>query len=179
MYYYFKISFLLELEEISFPNSDQYLRYLFTIYTLLLLLFILIYLFIYSYFQGLDFLEDLSSDYENALVLTGFGKFHLLLLAICGLIYLNTAIGVTILSFVLPSATCDFQMTSQDKGWLTASPMLGMLLGSYFWGCLADTKGRKIVLIATLIGDGICGLLSSIAPYYLMFLCIRFFNGFK
>ncbi|XP_065354815.1 synaptic vesicle glycoprotein 2B-like [Calliphora vicina] len=129
--------------------------------------------------MSLDFLENLSSDYENALVLTGFGKFHLLLLTICGLIYLNTAIGVTILSFVLPSATCDFQMTSQDKGWLSASPMLGMLLGSYFWGCLADTKGRKIVLIATLIADGICGLLSSIAPYYLMFLCIRFFNGFN
>lgn len=57
--------------------------------------------------------------------------------------------------------------------------MLGMLLGSYFWGCLADTKGRKVVLIATLIADGICGLISSIAPYYIMFLFMRFFNGFK
>ncbi|XP_075147400.1 synaptic vesicle glycoprotein 2C-like isoform X2 [Haematobia irritans] len=129
--------------------------------------------------MGLDFLENLSSDYENALVLTGFGKFHFLLLAICGFIYLNTAIGVTILSFVLPSATCDFQMTSEDKGWLSASPMLGMLIGSYFWGCLADTKGRKIVLIATLIADGICGLLSSISPYYIIFLCMRFINGFN
>uniref|UniRef100_A0A1A9ZZ58 Major facilitator superfamily (MFS) profile domain-containing protein n=1 Tax=Glossina pallidipes TaxID=7398 RepID=A0A1A9ZZ58_GLOPL len=102
-----------------------------------------------------------------------------MLLTICGLIYMNTAIGVTILSFVLPSATCDFQMTSEDKGWLSATPMLGMLIGSYFWGCLADTKGRRIVLVATLIADGICGLLSSIAPYYLLFLLIRFFNGFN
>lgn len=64
-------------------------------------------------------------DYENALINAGFGKFHYYLLAICGLIYLNTAVGITIISFVLPSATCDFQMTSSDKGLLTAVPMLG------------------------------------------------------
>jgi MFS transporter, VNT family, synaptic vesicle glycoprotein 2 len=54
----------------------------------------------------LDFLDDTQVDYEEALVQTGFGKFHYYLLAVCGLIYLNTAIGITILSFVLPSATC-------------------------------------------------------------------------
>lgn len=54
----------------------------------------------------LDFLDDTQVDYEEALVQTGFGKFHFFLLTVCGLIYLNTAIGITILSFVLPSATC-------------------------------------------------------------------------
>ncbi|XP_030379900.1 synaptic vesicle glycoprotein 2C-like isoform X3 [Scaptodrosophila lebanonensis] len=129
--------------------------------------------------MSLDFLEDLGSDYEDALLQAEFGKFHFLLLTICGLIYLNTAIGITIISFVLPTATCDFDMTSKDKGWLSASPMLGMLIGSYFWGCLADTKGRRIVLIVTLLADGICGLVSSLAPYYLIFLFIRFANGFN
>lgn len=145
---------------------------------------------------------------------------------------MNTAIGITIISFVLPSATCDFRMSSKDKGLLTAAPMLGtytrriyykkrkniknsiqirpnngqfiamsqpnnkhsvlcvcyvrllfvrhagMLFGSYFWGCLADTKGRKVVLVATLLLDGFCGLLSSIAQYYSLFMFFRFFNGF-
>lgn len=48
-----------------------------------------------------------------------------MLLAVCGLIYMDTAIGVTILSFVLPAAQCDLEMDSTAKGWLTASPMLG------------------------------------------------------
>lgn len=129
-------------------------------------------------FLGLDFMDSTAADYENALLNTGFGKFHYLLLTVCGLIYMNTAIGITILSFVLPSATCDFQMTSEDKGWLTASPMLGMVIGSYFWGCLADTKGRKIVLIASLLLDGVCGLTSSVAQYFWLFMFCRFFNGF-
>lgn len=70
-------------------------------------------------------MDNTGADYENALLNAGFGKFHYLLLAVCGLIYLNSAVGITIISFVLPSATCDFQMTSEDKGWLTATPMFG------------------------------------------------------
>lgn len=128
--------------------------------------------------MGLDFIQGGSADYENALILAGFGKFHYLLLTICGLIYANTAVGITIISFVLPSATCDFKMTSEDKGWLTASPMLGMVIGSYFWGCLADTKGRRIVLVAALLLDGFVGLLSSVTPIFGLFMLLRFINGF-
>ncbi|XP_062552077.1 synaptic vesicle glycoprotein 2C-like [Armigeres subalbatus] len=128
--------------------------------------------------MGLDFIEGGSADYENALILAGFGKFHFLLLTICGLIYANTAVGITIISFVLPSATCDFQMKSEDKGWLTAAPMLGMVIGSYFWGCLADTKGRRIVLIAALLLDGLSGLLSSVTQIFGLFMLLRFINGF-
>lgn len=67
----------------------------------------------------LDFLDDTQADYEAALVQTGFGKFHYYLLAVCGLIYLNTAIGITILSFVLPSATCGKCFNSISLGWLS------------------------------------------------------------
>lgn len=59
---------------------------------------------------------------------TGFGKFHYMLLAISGLIYMDTAIGVTVLSFVLPAAQCDLEMDSTSKGLLTAAPMLGKWL---------------------------------------------------
>ncbi|KYQ53909.1 Synaptic vesicle glycoprotein 2B [Trachymyrmex zeteki] len=110
--------------------------------------------------------------------LSGDHGFHYMLLTLCGLIYMDTAIGVTILSFVLPAAQCDLEMDSTSKGWLTASPMLGMLIGSYLWGCLADTKGRKIVLIATLLMDGVVGIVSSFVQYFWVFLIFRFFNGF-
>ncbi|XP_022909422.1 synaptic vesicle glycoprotein 2B-like [Onthophagus taurus] len=128
--------------------------------------------------MGFDFIEAQGEDFERALESTGFGKFHFALLAVCGLIYMDTAISITIMSFVLPSAQCDFQMTSSDKGLLTAAPMLGMLLGSYFWGCLADTKGRKIVLIWTLLMDGICGILSAVSQLYTIFMILRFLSGF-
>lgn len=54
----------------------------------------------------------------------------------------------------------------------------GMVVGSYIWGCLADIKGRKVVLIATLLMDGIVGVVSSFVQYFWIFLVFRFFNGF-
>ncbi|XP_012266805.1 synaptic vesicle glycoprotein 2C-like [Athalia rosae] len=128
--------------------------------------------------MGFDFLADGGADFEHAITVTGFGKFHYMLLAVSGLIYMNTAIGVTILSFVLPAAACDLEMDSTSKGYLTAAPMLGMVIGSYLWGCLADTKGRKVVLITTLLMDGIVGVISTFVQYYWAFLLLRFFNGF-
>lgn len=123
-------------------------------------------------------MEGQNADFERALEAAGFGKFHYMLLAVCGLIYLNTAIGITAISFVLPAATCDLQMRSEDKGLLIAAPMLGMVIGSYFWGCLADTKGRRVVLICTLLLDAFCGIASSFAQSFWIFMFFRFFNGF-
>lgn len=119
-----------------------------------------------------------GADYETAISAAGFGKFQLYLLVITGLIYTNTAIGITIVSFVLPAATCDFRMTSADKGWLAASPMLGMVIGSYFWGCLADTRGRKVVLVTCLMLDGSVGIISSFVQILPIFMVCRIVNGF-
>lgn len=54
----------------------------------------------------------------------------------------------------------------------------GMLVGSYFWGCLADTKGRKLVLMTSLILDGVVGILSTFVQYYWLFTIMRVINGF-
>lgn len=129
--------------------------------------------------KGLDLdFFSFGVTFERAVSDTQFGRFHYMLLALCGLIYLDTAIEVTILSFVIPAAKCDFHMSSQDAGWLNAAPMLGMVFGSYFWGCLADLRGRKTVLIASLLVDGLSGLASSVSQYYPVFLAFRFLSGF-
>jgi MFS transporter, VNT family, synaptic vesicle glycoprotein 2 len=53
-----------------------------------------------------------------------------------------------------------------------------MLLGAYFWGCLADMHGRKKALIAALLVDGLFSLLSSFLTFFWPFLFCRFFSGF-
>ncbi|KAL5245387.1 hypothetical protein ACI65C_012797 [Semiaphis heraclei] len=127
--------------------------------------------------MGLDFLDN-GSIFEHAITCAEFGRFHYFLLTLCGLIYMNCAISVSVVSFVLPSAQCDFQLSSSDKGLLNAVPLLGMLLGAYFWGCLADMHGRKKALIAALLVDGLFSLLSSFLTFFWPFLFCRFFSGF-
>jgi VNT family MFS transporter (synaptic vesicle glycoprotein 2) len=62
---------------------------------------------------------------------------------------------------------CEFVISSE-----------GMISSSHLWGYLADTRGRKKTLVIALVLDGVCGLLSSVAHSYWLFVVLRFFNGF-
>ncbi|XP_030757451.1 synaptic vesicle glycoprotein 2B-like [Sitophilus oryzae] len=117
-------------------------------------------------------------DFETAINFARFGKFQKILLAISGLIYATCAISSTTLSFVLPSAQCDFRLTSVDKGKLSAMPLVGMLFGCCLWGSLADSHGRKVAIILSLLLDFLSGLISSFVTDFNLFLACRFFNGF-
>ncbi|KAF6203830.1 hypothetical protein GE061_002165 [Apolygus lucorum] len=120
----------------------------------------------------------IEASFDDALEKTGYGKFHLLLFIMVGLGYAFSAMEVSVLSFVLPAAKCDFEMSSEDAGYLTAFPMLGMALGSFFWGCIADVFGRRRAYAGSLIVTGVFGLASSVAQYFSIFVLMRVISGF-
>lgn len=53
----------------------------------------------------------------------------------------------------------------------------GMMVGGYMWGYLADQKGRRKVLIVSLTVNGLFGGLASLAPWFWLFLLMRFISG--
>lgn len=53
-----------------------------------------------------------------------------------------------------------------------------MIFGSYVWGSLADSRGRKSVLVISMLVDFVAAFFSSLAPNFASFLACRFFNGF-
>lgn len=67
---------------------------------------------------------------QNFISISGYGKFQTILLTICGVVYATCAISTTTLSFVLPSAECDFNLSSAQKGKLSAMPLIG---NSYYY----------------------------------------------
>ncbi|CAH1635470.1 unnamed protein product [Spodoptera littoralis] len=118
------------------------------------------------------------APFETALHHAGYGCFQWLLLMSCGAIYAVCALSTTTLSFVLPAAEYDFHLSSSDKGRLTATPLIGMCVGSYFWGNLADARGRKKAIIGALLLDALAAFLSSVVQSFPAFLACRFFSGF-
>jgi hypothetical protein len=66
-----------------------------------------------------------SKNYEEALIKIGFGRFQYLLLFVCGLANASDAVEILCVSFVLPAAECDLNLTSADKGVLNAITFLG------------------------------------------------------
>jgi hypothetical protein len=63
----------------------------------------------------------------------GYGKFHYRLLALCGWALSSDAIEILCISFVLPSATCELNLSDSDKGWLNSCVFLGGLNGLHMW----------------------------------------------
>lgn len=53
----------------------------------------------------------------------------------------------------------------------------GMMAGAYFWGSMADTVGRKKVLIVISFMNALCIIASSFSQNYEFFMLFRFLNG--
>ncbi|XP_039988936.1 synaptic vesicle glycoprotein 2B [Xiphias gladius] len=115
--------------------------------------------------------------YEEAVEEAGFGLFHWLLLVVCGWANASDAVEILCVSFLLPTARCDLLLSSSDMGLLTASIFLGMMVGGYMWGYLADQRGRRRVLVVSLTVNGVFGALASVAPWFWLFLLLRFISG--
>ncbi|XP_055598151.1 synaptic vesicle glycoprotein 2B-like [Uranotaenia lowii] len=118
-----------------------------------------------------------KADFEQAIELTGYGRFHYILLAICGLVSTSEEMDVISMSFILPSAQCDLDLNTQSKGWLNSIIFIGMMVGAYVWGSVADSLGRKKVLIVISIMNAFCIVASSFSQSYEVFMVFRFLNG--
>ncbi|CAH1377577.1 synaptic vesicle glycoprotein 2B-like [Tenebrio molitor] len=118
-----------------------------------------------------------KADFERAIELTGYGKFHYILLAVCGFVSTSEEMDVISMSFILPSAQCDLDLSTQSKGWLNSIIFIGMMAGAYLWGSVADALGRKKVLIAISFMNALCIVASSFSQSYLLFMLFRFLNG--
>lgn len=51
------------------------------------------------------------------------------------------------------------------------------MIGGYLWGYLADQRGRRKVLVVSLAINGLFGGLASLAPWFWLFLLLRFISG--
>ncbi|EFA11011.1 synaptic vesicle glycoprotein 2B [Tribolium castaneum] len=118
-----------------------------------------------------------KADFERAIELTGYGKFHYILLAVCGFVSTSEEMDVISMSFILPSAQCDLNLSTQSKGWLNSIIFIGMMAGAYAWGSVADALGRKKVLIAISFMNALCIVASSFSQNYELFMLFRFLNG--
>lgn len=78
--------------------------------------------------EGGNDLHDQSADFERAIQLTGYGKFHYYLLAVCGFVSTSEEMDVISMSFILPSAQCDLHLNTHTKGWLNSIIFIGKII---------------------------------------------------
>ncbi|AWM81634.1 MFS transporter [Gammaproteobacteria bacterium ESL0073] len=99
------------------------------------------------------------------------------LLTIAGLGWLFDAIDVGLLSFVLAALANDWQLTSKTIAWIGSINSIGMAVGAFLFGLLADRFGRRAIFIFTLLLFSVASGLTALTTGITFFLILRFFIG--
>lgn len=99
------------------------------------------------------------------------------LLSISGLGWMFDAMDVGILSFVLAALALDWGLTVGQVGLIGSVNSIGMMVGAFFFGIMADRVGRKNIFIITLLLFSIGSGLSAFTTTLSAFLILRFLIG--
>ncbi|XP_050800535.1 synaptic vesicle glycoprotein 2C isoform X2 [Gopherus flavomarginatus] len=122
--------------------------------------------------------EELAQQYELIIQECGHGRFQWTLFFVLGMALMADGVEVFVVGFVLPSAETDMCIPNSGSGWLGSIVYLGMMLGAFFWGGLADKVGRRQSLLICMSVNGFFAFLSSFVQGYGLFLLCRLFSGF-
>jgi putative MFS transporter len=114
---------------------------------------------------------------EQGIELAGVGRFQRRLFLIFGLVWMADAMQVLAIGFSAPSIAATFGIAMpqalQSGTWF----FVGMLVGAFLFGRLADRIGRRPVLMATVLIDACFGIASAFAPDFTWLLVLRCITG--
>ncbi|XP_017889606.1 synaptic vesicle glycoprotein 2B-like isoform X2 [Ceratina calcarata] len=119
-----------------------------------------------------------TADFEKAIRLCGYGKFHYSILLLCGAMFLCVGCQNGINAYILPSAECDLNLSSEQKGLLNVAFLLGGVISSLVWGVFADAYGRRYILLLTLFSDSVLSIAGSFSQSFRVLLFFRGLSGF-
>ncbi|EDS32608.1 synaptic vesicle protein [Culex quinquefasciatus] len=115
---------------------------------------------------------------DDALALAKFGVFNYTLIIIAGTIITAVMLEILSISYVITVAECDLELTTSQKGILSAVVILGVIVSSHLWGFLADTQGRRVVIVSTLFLSFATTVVSSFTSTFMWMTVFRFLTGF-
>ncbi|XP_067670679.1 uncharacterized protein [Haliotis asinina] len=94
---------------------------------------------------------------------------------------ISSSFTLTFLFPFLPDMVKWLGYSEEAKGYyvglIASSVFAGRACGSFFWGWLSDVKGRKVVLLLTIAGNGIFSLIFGFSVNLPMAMFLRFMSG--
>ncbi|GAA1354132.1 MFS transporter [Falsarthrobacter nasiphocae] len=94
-----------------------------------------------------------------------------------GLGFMFDAWDVTLNGVLAPLLVKHWHLSAGETALLGTSNLIGMGVGAFAWGAVADRLGRKTAFSLTLAMFGVFTVLGGLAPNYEIFLVMRFLAG--
>lgn len=105
------------------------------------------------------------------------GSFHYRMLVINGAAWAFDAFDVGLVTFVVTALTSAWKLTTAQVGSILSIGLVGMFVGAFVSGPIADRWGRKAVFQMTMLFFSVFSLLCALAPNFTSLLIFRFFVG--
>jgi MFS transporter, AAHS family, 4-hydroxybenzoate transporter len=107
-----------------------------------------------------------------------FGRYHLLIVAICASIVFMDGFDAQAMGYVAPALTAALGIPRAALGTVISSGLFGMMIGALLFGPLADRFGRKPILLVCTAIFGVGALLTATATTIQQLMIFRIFTGF-
>ncbi|MEV7647400.1 MFS transporter [Arthrobacter sp. NPDC089319] len=95
-----------------------------------------------------------------------------------GLGFMFDAWDVTLNGVLIPLLSDHWDLVPAQAAWIGTANLIGMALGAFIWGSIADLIGRKTAFTATLLVFSIFTVCGAFAPDIVWFCVFRFIAGF-
>ncbi|MGQ3673300.1 MFS transporter [Xanthobacter sp. TB0136] len=114
---------------------------------------------------------------EQGIQAAGVGKFQYRLFVIFGLVWAADAMQVLAIGFSVPSIARTFDVSIPAALQTGTMFFIGMLIGAFVFGRLADRIGRRPVLMIAILIDAFGGIASAFAPSLEWLFFLRLVTG--
>ncbi|MBL3960998.1 aromatic acid/H+ symport family MFS transporter [Burkholderia sp. KCJ3K979] len=104
-------------------------------------------------------------------------RFHIVILMVCFLVVLVDGFDTAVVGYIAPSLRGEWGLAASQLSPTFGAGLLGLMCGSLLVGPLADTYGRKKVLLLSVLVFGLATLASAASKSIAMFIALRFVTG--
>ncbi|KOV79248.1 MFS transporter [Nocardia sp. NRRL S-836] len=94
-----------------------------------------------------------------------------------GLGFLFDAWDVTLNAFLIPLVSAEWGLSLAERGWVGTANLIGMAVGAFAWGAVADTIGRKKAFSLTILMFSVFTVAGAASPDFVTFCVFRFLAG--
>ena len=116
-------------------------------------------------------------DIEQVFSRSKVNRYHIGILLMCLFVIMMEGYNLVIFGAIVSNIISEWQITTVTAGFLGSAALVGMMVGSFGLGILADTVGRKRVMILCLILFSLFTGISGFAQSPWQFAVSRFFAG--
>ncbi len=115
-------------------------------------------------------LDDLIAD-------SRVGRFHVGLVAVCGLLLMLDGFDTQVIGYVAPAIVADWHISRAALGPIFSAGLFGLMLGAFVFGPVADRLGRKPTICLCAVAFGAFTIASAFAHSVNQLMLFRFLAG--